>query len=317
MEQLFKTLSNVKFYYQFKDYLITTGETINIYDSYNLINSYNEDIYSSVLFSNFLVFQNTNGKEVKYIDLDNENFRINILSFEENYYLFKYDILENSLLLKNTNGEICEFNSKLIKKKNTIISRYSKFIDVNKYLNIEERSLLNKSLITGNTLWKKDFPSDIAKIEVWNEKAVVIELYDAHTIIALSSDDGQLLWEQSGWLLHVYENAIYMIYNPNPNTLIVKITDAISGSVINYDLSEILKQNQLLGETMQYTVVDNLIYFSFFYKKIVIIINLQTLELQWLHQIQTNASWINEPRVESSRLYILDSDNTLHIFEKE
>lgn len=179
------------------------------------------------------------------------------------------------------------------------------------------QGLIGLNPSTGNTLWQKDFTHDIAKIEVWNEKVVVIELHDAHTIIALSSDDGQLLWEQSGWLLHVHNNAIYMIYNPDSNILIVKKTDALSGSVINYDLSEILKQNQLLGETMQYTVEDNLIYFSFFYKKIVTIINLETLQLQWLHQIQTDAGWIKEPRVEGNRLYVLDSDQTLHIFEKE
>ena len=144
-----------------------------------------------------------------------------------------------------------------------------------------------------------------------------MELFDKHIIIALSNKDGRVLWENPGWLLHIYDNTIYMIFNPDQNTLIVKKTDAVSGNVINYNLSEILKQNQLLGETMQYTVVDDLIYFSFFYKKIVIIINLQTLQLQWLHQIQTNASWINEPRVDYNMLYILDSDNTLYIFEKE
>ena len=184
------------------------------------------------------------------------------------------------------------------------------------YFSYSLKSIL-KYNFSNKLLWQKDFTNDIAKIEVWNEKVVVIELYDAHTIVALSSDDGQLLWEQSGWLLHVYDNAIYMIYNPDPNILIVKKTDAVSGSVINYDLSEILKQNQLLGETMQYTVVDNLIYFSFFYKKIVTIINLETLQLQWLHEIQTDASWIKEPGVEGNRLYVLDSNQTLHIFEKE
>lgn len=271
----------------------------------NLILFDENNIFPYKQYHNFYKIDRKNG-EIKEIFLG-DIFPISL--FNDVLYCELYENNESFFCLLNIQS------FKILKKWKFKGIRISK-ITQNVIICRNKQGLIGLSSAKGNKLWQKEFDTNITKIEVWNETAVLIELFDAHTIIALSSENGQLLWEHSGWLLHIYDNAVYMIFNPDFDTLILKKID--SGNTQNYNLSEILKENQLLDHAtrMQYTVVDNLIYFSFFYKKTFAIINLETLELEWLHQIQTNASWITEPKVDSNRLYILDSDNTLHIFER-
>jgi hypothetical protein len=285
----------------------------------------NGEFYSFKIISNLLcAFDNIVNKTYVY-DLLNKNkilfeyeFAIN---FRPDVYLSN-DLNTTFCIAKiNTTKYWCKFDFKEL----DIIEKYPinhgtngiwKIINSKLFISLLQNKVFCHNLSSGDNVWQKEFDTNITKIEVWNERVVLLEPFSKHIIIALSSDNGQLLWEHSGWLFHIFDNAVYMIFNPDFDTLVLKKID--SGNTQNYDLSEILKENQLLDHAtrMQYAIVDNLIYFSFFYKKTVAIINLETLELEWLHQIQTNASWITEPKVESNRLYILDSDNTLHIFEK-
>lgn len=319
MKHLYKTLEDVKSYFQFENYLITTSQSINIYDHSNFIRSYNENVYCSMLFSNFLLFQNTNGKEVKYLDLFDKNFKVHTLCLKENFYLFRYTILENNLLIKNTNGEICEFDNKLIKKKNTLVSRYSKFITAEKYLNIEGKSLLKKSLKTGETLWQKEFVTDITKLEVWNETVVLVELSAQfmNQIIALDAATGTILWEKEGARMQLLTNELYFLEHTQTRFFIKKF-DLGKNELFEYNIIENVKTQ--FGNALpsfSYTIKEHLAYLSFTSEKVVMIINLNTLNTEWSHQLETEAWQIYEPRVEGVRLYVLDSDKTLHIFENE
>ena len=56
---------------------------------------------------------------------------------------------------------------------------------------------------------------------------------------------------------------------------------------------------------------------NFTNEKTIIIINLITLTTQWVHLIDTKARQILKVSVEGIRLYVLDSNQTLPIFEKE
>ena len=185
----------------------------------------------------------------------------------------------------------------------------------------KKEGIINFSnLDTGEIIWQKDYQFKITKIEVWNYELVFLDLLTSpNTILGIQTKDGNVLWQKTGIFLHIYDDFIYFISNPNHSTFIVKKIEPIKGIEQIFDLSIILEKNNLLLDVMkmEYVVKDNLIYFSFFYKKTLLIVNLKTLKQEWIHKIETNASWINEPRIVGNRLYVLDETNTLHIFEKE
>lgn len=65
-----------------------------------------------------------------------------------------------------------------------------------------------------------------------------------------------------------------------------------------------------------YTVEDSYLYISFTNEKIIMMVNLAMLVTEWIYRIESSASQIGKPQIKESTLYVLDSDKTLHIFEK-
>lgn len=169
------------------------------------------------------------------------------------------------------------------------------------------------------TLWQKEFVTDITKLEVWNETVVLVELSTQfiHQIIALDATTGTTLWEKEGARMQLLTNELYFLEHTQTRFFIKKF-DLGKNELFEYNIIENVKAQ--FGNALpsfSYTIKEHLAYLSFTSEKVVMIINLNTLNTEWSHQLETEAWQIYEPRVEGVRLYVLDSDKTLHIFENE
>ena len=266
-------------------------------------------------FSKILQIDKVNGDVIKSLFekkkplriFNNQILMVNLISDESHNNTFEVSYLD-ILNFKETKGVNTKFFFPILIDSNYCYSQSSK------------KDICAISLLNSEIIWQKEFLFVISKIEFWKQEIILFEILTSpNTILGIQTKDGNVLWQKTGIFLHIYDDFIYFISNPNHSTFIVKKIEPIKGIEQIFDLSIILEKNNLLLDVMkmEYVVKDNLIYFSFFYKKTLLIVNLKTLKQEWIHKIETNASWINEPRIVGNRLYVLDEANTLHIFEKE
>jgi len=117
-----------------------------------------------------------------------------------------------------------------------------------------------------------------------------------------------------GWL-KLYNEKIYSLQSKA-----IVIMDANTYETETIELNDTLAADYITLEWNKYIVDGKLLYFADAFKPLVGIIDLKTKELLWHTLIEVNnknLQKVMEIKLDNTRLYVLTSDNTLHIFEKE
>lgn len=199
---------------------------------------------------------------------------------------------------------------------------------------------------SGEIFWDRDIQKLLknSETEIYG-KPLIIEgklfffLFDSsretneNTTFCLDIETGDILWQNTdfgGWLT-TFENNIYSVKDKQ-----IQILDPETFEVFNLDLQEQLS----ILDKEEYRPEDNMTWqktFSFSYSTYVIendhlyftqqkgntigVINLKTEELLWHIDLEIDSGEIiplfKDLKVYNDKLYVLDSGNTLHIFEKD
>lgn len=105
-----QSISKIVSFHFWNSSLITFGDKVAFYDkNLKLTDEFNEKVWYSTLFKKTLLFQNENGKEIKYIKLDEKTMEI----LHGRYYLFKNWHTNEAIFIANSENEVVEFDSNL------------------------------------------------------------------------------------------------------------------------------------------------------------------------------------------------------------
>jgi len=116
-----------------------------------------------------------------------------------------------------------------------------------------------------------------------------------------------------GWL-KLYD---YKIYAVQPKAVL--IMDANTYETETIELIDTLTPKDITLEWNKYIIDGDLLYFTDAFKPLVGVINLKTRKILWHTLIEIdnkNLQKVMEIKYDNDRLYVLTSDNTLHVFEK-
>ncbi|MBG6133654.1 hypothetical protein IWQ47_005126 [Aquimarina sp. EL_43] len=199
---------------------------------------------------------------------------------------------------------------------------------------------------SGEVFWNKDI-SELLKTtntEIYGKPQIINNklfffLFDSshqtdeRIALGLDIETREILWESEnfgGWLI-TFEDKIYAIKDKQ-----VQILNPETFEVTNLDLREELSvldkqlykpedkmtwQVPFSFSNSTYVIKNNHLYFTQEKNNTIGIIDLQTKKLLWHTDIEINSGdtipIITDIKVYDTRLYILDSGNTLHIFEKD
>lgn len=327
MMKYLKSITAIKYHHQNNEYLIASGEKVNIYNaSLNLRQVYDEPVWYALLFGNYYLFQNENGEKIKYINLTDENLEVKVL-MNGNYYLFRNFIFQNSILIKNINGTITEFDSDLLEKKSSEIGRYNTFFSLEKYFKIFGTNVSFNFIGSDIELWRKEFTDSINKIEVWNEEVVLVATHGNYitTLYALAAATGEVIWEKPNMATDFQIQSDFIYCFTKIAFSCINISD---GEIVyQYNLKTKFIENDFDGVTNM-TVFGEYVYFSGINDTVISMWELATGNLVWHHRLypkkntgrETEKMFIaagEAPKFVGNRLYQLDGSKTLHIFERE
>jgi outer membrane protein assembly factor BamB len=176
----------------------------------------------------------------------------------------------------------------------------------------------------GNPIWQKEFSEKITgDILVYDDK-LLVSLWDSQDLICLEQSTGEEIWrckEISVISNRIIKgNKLYQLSYHN-----YKVVDLDSGELIEYlDLSH-LNERQLKITPIADCLENDRIYFTSSgygssFPLMVGSFNIKSLEYDWLHSfenIKKHGFPSDSLQYHDGRLYVLDMDNTLHIFEEE
>ena len=89
-----------------------------------------------------------------------------------------------------------------------------------------------------------------------------------------------------------------------------------------FDIKENLEQEKLHDNIDSYIKEDDLLYFYIsgfgsFSLPSIVVLNIRTNEILWKHSLNNPDVYYRDFQKSENALYLLDSGNTLHIFEKD
>ncbi|WP_106794266.1 hypothetical protein [Aquimarina sp. Aq78] len=301
-----------------------------------------ENVSSFLVKNNNLITNNTNQIKLyfsgKSINLEG-TFRLanGFLTDEFYFNIGKINKERKTYVINLESGEINDFTSKpyyphqiLKKDRAFIFSHRIEFYNP----------------FSGEVFWSKDI-SELHKStnnEIYGNPQIINNrlfffLFDSshqtneHITLCLDIETEEILWRSEsfgGWLT-TFEDKIYAIKDKqiqilNPETFEVTNLD------LHEQLSELDKQLYKPEDQMTwqvpfsfsnstYVIKNNHLYFTQEKNNALGIIDLQAKKLLWHSDIEINSGGIipiiTDIKVYDTRLYILDSGNTLHIFEKD
>jgi hypothetical protein len=189
-----------------------------------------------------------------------------------------------------------------------------------------------KVLNSGDTIWTIDFSNNKLNPKVKLIKDILVFETSNQDLIGVESQTGKELWRLSNSNLHLQQQ-------PNTNHLVglssnsfgdnfYQVIDPISGKKIvdkkfeNF-FYETTPNLACITET-HYYFISNVLGDGTGTKSERIThlgcINLQTHEIEWIEKIGTTSERRNgylKPEVHNNKFYLLDGDETLHIYELE
>jgi hypothetical protein len=155
---------------------------------------------------------------------------------------------------------------------------------------------------------------------------------DTNVTLCIDIDTGEVLWksdEIGGWLT-TFHNKIYNLHMKtvkvlNPETFEIETID-LTEQLSVLDKKRYDEANDYTWDipfrfsVSKYVIEDDYLYFSQDKRNTIGIINLRTHLLEWFTDIEIDnpdVQMITDIKVNNNRLYVQDSSNTLHIFEKQ
>lgn len=317
--QLNKRIKNVKDYI-FIDELIFINGLNELYglslnnDLQSLI-KINADIWYLRAFNNNLYYQTENGKSLFRFDIKKGiNEEIN-----GEYYLFRAVSNGNEMLIENGN------QIELIDKNNRINSNALKRIpnSINKGLAVRKRKnkIICENIQTGERRWEIEIEEKIfGEIKLYQE--IVFISTSEGKLIALNIYNGNKLWEINTFPYPQIDNSEFKLYTIQGEFDYISI-DIKSGKITN-------KVNNWADKSDYAGLKDVFGGFASIYENFIIIPNNERCQIFFLekdssrviNQIQLEfpelknqePQIIKAPILYKNRLYILDSQETLHIY---
>ncbi len=154
-------------------------------------------------------------------------------------------------------------------------------------------------------------------VRIFHKNSLIVSMPDT-TLVSLGLDSGKVEWYTKGInvLVRYYKGRLY---NLNTDTFI--IADANTGKIEKeIPVIEEYKKNDIeMGTTNTLLITDSHVFFTDNWKSKVAALNIQRNEIDWVYKLETppRVTLPNPPIIKNDKMYLLDSNNTLHIFEKE
>ena len=291
--------------------LISWTSYINFFQDFILI--------QKVKFGEIYVYT-FSGELIKKIE---EGFNLDIKTINNIHYIANrntktYWIIDDDLNLTNT-GKYIQFNAVL---NNNIIHYTSTFIKCYKNLDGDLKWEIQvadfgrniaKHPKTGEILWDK--PNEIKEALLADDKNIYVPLTGGQ-LLALDSQTGEKVWMFDNEKLGMYNIFQDKIYKGDGKSIIA--LNAKNGQIekeLYFKNIPILREYIPAGPFLAYE--DIIISTDVLYGKICMI-NRHTFEVEEFFSL--NKKLVNSKSAiawNNNRLYVLDIDRTLHIFEKE
>lgn len=166
-------------------------------------------------------------------------------------------------------------------------------------------------------LWEFDVKCRISGAVYTVRDQVIIGTSD-HKFSSLNSKTGEILWQSEGVpYLKPYGEILYGL-----DVLGYTEIDPKTGKIIKQiNLEDQYKVLGIQNSAASYTVVEDYIYFNDVRKAKVGILEKATGNIIWTFKLPVKDGVTipasNVPQVHENRMYVLDSEGTLHVFEKE
>ena len=152
-----------------------------------------------------------------------------------------------------------------------------------------------------------------------------------HTLLALDVKTGEIIFSRndmpyfhsSACVLNESNNTIISILRRFDQTFFLEL-DALSGNIIReQQLTELEEKGFVFGGANNLTLYKDKLYMvvtavKTIFGKTLAILDLSDLSIPWISKVTEGKATISrDPEVTDTHLYVLDTENTLHIFEKE
>ena len=152
-----------------------------------------------------------------------------------------------------------------------------------------------------------------------------------HTLLALDVKTGEIIFSRndmpyfhsSACVLNESNNTIISILRRFDQTFFLEL-DALSGNIIReQQLTELEEKGFVFGGANNLTLYKDKLYMvvtavKTIFGKTLAILDLSDLSIPWISKVTEGKATISrDPEVTDTHLYVLDTENTLHVFEKE
>jgi hypothetical protein len=286
-----------------------------------------EVVYYSLNFKRFIFFQNSNGSNVRYLDI--EEGVVKIFDSDIKYYLFRNNILESELYILSVDGSLFEFDVSLTKIRGYNVGSYKLIFPDRKFLRIFGKSISIHFLETALEEWRIDYHDLVENVDCKIYGRIIkvgtklffylSNLNEENVTFCVDYSTGEVIGRFENFAGNLYSagNKLYV-----SAYTFVKILDTATNQITVIDLtSELQPLNlQIHWEKSVYTE-DGFMYFvdgHFFTTNRFGIVDLNMKKLIWHGELEISDGVnnnIQEIRIENERVYVHCSDNTLHVFE--
>ena len=327
-----KQINDISILYFFNSQVLIRTEKNGLItdDGQLILSGKNITTISSILYSfNYIFIQHIRFDEIyiytltgEFVKLINSGFHLHIKKIDNKHYIANRNTksfweIDDKLNLTNTNKYV-QFNTVL---NNNIIHNTSTFIKCYKNLDGElkwEVKIENfgrniaKDPKTGEVLWDK--PNEIKEALLADDKNIYVPLTGGQ-LLALDAKTGEKVWMFDNEKLGKYQILDDKIYKGDGKSIIVydKNNLKIEKKLYFKDVP-ILKNYIPAGPFLVYN--DIIISTDVLYGKICLL-NRQTLEVEEFFSLDKKLVNSKDAIIwNDNKLYVLDIDHTLHIFEK-
>lgn len=287
----------------------------------------------AVIFNNYLLFQNTNGTNVKYFNLD--ELRANTDKIEGKLYLSDY-FVDGSHIYLPTRNSLREFDMNMQEVKSFAIKSVPNAICNGKFYQLYPH-LSCFSLKDGTKIWELENDKLlIAKIflrdrtfSIKNDLLIVKSPWveDGNYLTGLDCSTGNIKWQIKEIIAHktYIDDNIFILYY---HSVRAGSTIALRGKlcIINSKNGEFLKDLDITDEWTKngFRTADhyhlakdgNNLYIAATYNKSIHQFNIETGHIEWSHKVNTQAEWISDIKSSNGSLFVSDQLGMLHIFKR-
>lgn len=272
-------------------------------------------VFTFVPFKEQIIFQEKNGKVLHIYHLKEGNTQ----TIEGQFYLWMSCIYNGQFFVtgKTADGATKAF----IIQDGTAVStplEETPNLMYNGVAYSDKGTLEARDINTGNLLWEKKFDAGLTiHGSLLGKAGNVIAALSNYTLLALDAATGKEKWSLSKTLplystasgtdlLYGYGSDVYQVIDPAKG---VKLTDL--------DLTEAHKPLNISPSPDTYPIAGNKMYFiNYLAAPRFGALDVQTHAIDFVQDLEVAEGVTGQvPQYQEGRLYILDTENTLHVFE--